>query len=139
MSNIDPYASILQDEFILPSQQRARVSDPYEPEKRLIAAAFRSHLEDYRLVPRAVGYQSSSKRERHRLQAIAWVEDDSDCLLSFNWFCSVLGLEAEAVRAKLKMGSVTKMDRGYVTVNGPQPQITLNDRGWRDRKRRKVA
>lgn len=139
--NIDPWASILQDEFILPSQQRARVAHKFEAEKRLIAAAFRSHLEDYRFVTRAVGYQSTSKRELWRMEAVQWVESDADGLLTFQWFCSVLNLDAEAVRIRLRKGEVAKMDRGYVSVNGPQPQITLNDRGWRDRKhkRKQVA
>ena len=139
--NIDPYASILQDDFILPSQQTPRARDRFEAEKRLIAAAFRSHLEDYRFVTRAVGYQSTSKRERWRMEAVQWVESDADGLLTFQWFCSVLGLEAEAVRQRLRAGVVTKMDRGYNVGNGPQPQITLNDRDWRDRKhkRKQVA
>lgn len=139
--NIDPWASILQDEFILPSQQRAQVADRFEPEKRLIAAAFRSHLEDYRFVTRAVGYQSTSKRERWRMEAVQWVESDADGLLTFQWFCSVLNLDAEAVRTRLRKGEVAKMDRGYTVGIGPMPQITIRNRNWRTRShhRRKVA
>jgi hypothetical protein len=88
-------------EWMTPSQWRDEHHrhDPYQSERRLILAAFRSHLEDYR----------NPKRPKYRLEVTEWLVDDSEAVLSFKWYCDVLRLSPSAVRARILAGAVTRI------------------------------
>jgi hypothetical protein len=129
MDSPDPYLpDICLEESLVPVQWfgRNRRHDQFAPERRLLAAAFESHLDDYRYVPRAVGHQSQTRREVWHLQAVDWVRDDGEAPLSFRWFCNALKLEPQAVRARLRQKAVSPVER---TPNkGPTGRLTMPDR-----------
>ncbi len=97
--SVDSLASLVGSgpEFLAPSQYgdiNGR-ADPYEPERRLWAAAFEDALKDAR------NLCSCPTHTRLRLNALEWVADTSGVILSFDWYCDALGFDAGAFRARL--------------------------------------
>src|SRR5258707_15542427 len=92
----------LQNDGVLPCQyaDQHRSRQPFEPERRMWATALESHLRDTQYVCKG-GHLGSSERSRRKQDALDWVADDSERLLTFRWYCSALGLEPGAVRKAL--------------------------------------
>lgn len=85
---------------ILPSQYFARTG--FTPEQRLLAAVLEQAIEDIR-IGRQVDPQG--RRARFVATATSWVQDDDASWLgSFRVICTVLGLNADAVRARIAAG-----------------------------------
>ncbi len=85
-------------EYMTPSQwsDRHRQQDtPYAAERRLWLAAFEQAVDEIRetcACPRHI-------RIRH--EALEWLNDDSEAVCSFRWYCASLGFDAGAVRQRL--------------------------------------
>lgn len=94
----------IENESLLPSQHADthRRQRPFAAERRMWCAAFEEHLKD--ASGAAPGVHTS--RERRRLDALEWIADDSDGLLSFRWYADALGLDATAVRKALASGTM---------------------------------
>jgi hypothetical protein len=89
---------------LTPSQffDERRPADPYHAERKLWIKAFETALDDCRYIPKGGhGHPQGRSRERARLDALEWLKSDDTGLLSFRWYCLMLGFDAGAVRQKL--------------------------------------
>lgn len=64
--------------------------DHLAPYRSLVAAVLRKGLLD-----------ATSMNKGERVPAWVWMHDDSDAPMSFEWCCSVVGLDPEEVRARV--------------------------------------
>ena len=107
---------------------QSRTNGAFLAERRLWAAAFELALADWRRTfieadqpPPAGIYATrltSSRLERWRAELTAWFTDDSEAPLSFRWYCSCLGLDAQAVRRRVMNGGVIVPRRSPPTDRG---------------------
>src|ERR1039458_9778879 len=84
--SVDALASLVGSgsEVLMPSQWRDqnRRVDPYQRERRLWLAAFRSHLDDWRVAHSNDRlFPSPARRELWRLELTEWFNDDSDVVM----------------------------------------------------------
>ena len=97
-------SALILNEGIQPSQyaDARRHFSPFLSERRLWAAALESHLKDCeRWIPKGKPVKNPT-RESRRLDALAWLQSDEEGPLTFLWYCDVLGLDAGAVRARVR-------------------------------------
>lgn len=101
-------------EVLTPSQYfgSRHTQDPFLAERKLIAAAFRSHLEDWRVAHLEWRlHPSPTRRDYWKRELTLWFTDKSEAPLSFLWYCDILHLDAQAVRTKLFSHDVGKIDQ----------------------------
>lgn len=86
--------------------------DPFLAERRLLAAAFRSHLEDWRVAHLDWRlHPSPTRREHWKRELTLWFSSNSEEPCSFAWYCHALRLDVDAVRKKVFAHEVGKVDR----------------------------
>jgi hypothetical protein len=106
------FDTFVSNDNLMPSQWRDqnRRTDPYHGERRLWLAAFRSHLEDWRVAHcNDRLFPSPARRELWRLELTEWFNDPSDVVMSFRWYCQALKLDPSAARKRILAGLAVRI------------------------------
>jgi hypothetical protein len=90
----------LQPDCILPCQYRDELlGDHHTPEQRLLLAVLSDALW---LILNSSRFKTRTKM-RSALEAVAWVNDDSDGLCSFSFVCAALSIDADKLKRDLML------------------------------------
>ncbi len=130
-------------DVLTPSQfaDRHRQQDtPYAAERRMWLAAFEQAVDEIRETC------ACPRHTRIRHETLEWLNDDSEAVCSFRWFCLSLGFDAGAVRQRLlkavpsqtpePIGVPVDDWNGYMRAyRRARPEVREYNRRWMARRR----
>lgn len=72
-------------------------------ERELMLAVIQRAIEDSKIDPVAIRDKDKETAEREKKYSLGWLFSDSEDERSFCWYCRLVGLDPQWVRAKLNL------------------------------------